>query len=380
MTLYNRTRGVLQTVAALLWLTGWAFCVGAACPAPNDPSYIAVHGWETATYGNDIAVPGAYDTIKKAGFKWVRVLALWPNVERSGPTPDWTFPDQIVTDASSHGFSILLLAQNVPQWAHCAPVGPNCTYAAGCPTADCTPTSCTSSGLTVAPHNFCYFYNFMKAAVTHYGTQVAAFELWNEPNLPEFWTSGVTEYQSKILNPGIHAVQDARAAGGFSPAYVVAPSTYSDKSSGAIDIDQWVSGYTAGIDVFSIHAYGSETTQITAQSNANAWCQGHINCLQFWVTEGGFSTDDCSQNSCVTYPGPALLDVQRNCANIQWCFKDFIFYLHDLGGSDWGLVTNSDLVRTRLCHLEAHYGSPLVVASPCAADGSCPNPGCSGTP
>ncbi len=369
----------------MTWLCTSGILVSGPCPAPKDGGSIGVHGYQAGLFGKP-PVAGAYDTMQAAGFKWNRVGIFWSAIERDSPSnPDWSNETTLLNDARMHGFSILSGFIHVPGWAHCSPVGPNCTRAAGCPDADCMPTSCTppANYLTVAPANYCYFYKFAYATLVQYGTWVAAYELWNEPNQGTFWTSSSAEFQAKIVNPGIQAIKDARANLGVSPAYVLGPSTLSNSDNVASDINTWLGGYASSVDYISVHAYGSESDQTAVQSAAASYGR------PFWITEGGFATDQCA-TSCSGNVGSSLNTVQRNCVGNSLCRKDFIFYLHDPGcrpanctgsqtpctcctGSgtgcgdpgDWGLVTNTGLVRDRLCYLERHYGTPLTTAAPC---------------
>jgi hypothetical protein len=353
---------------------------------------VGVDGHDIHVYADDVLVSGSWNTLQNAGVKWVRVGILWNSIERDGPTPDFTQSDTLINnDAIQHGFSILGTFNNVPVWAHCPPVGPSCTHNNNCPDADCMPTNCNPGTIeqlhNVAPANYCYFYKFVKAVLYHYGSQVAAYELWNEPNSDTYWSSGPNAYQSKILDPGIQGLTDQRQFFGISPAYIIAPGTLTDSSDNA-DVGTWVGGYVNKLDYLSIHAYRSVGDQITAQDNITTYANSHQ--IGYWVTEGGFATLGSCYPSCSSNPGRDLTSVQNKCVSDSFCFKDFIFYLHDPGcrnadctgnnapcmccsgqgtgtcsPTDWGLVNNSNLVRDRLCYLENHYGAPLTVATPC---------------
>ncbi|HZP42695.1 MAG TPA: hypothetical protein VFD84_14455 [Candidatus Binatia bacterium] len=192
---------------------GWirpagAQCCNASCPAPNDPSLVGV---QVARYADT----AGFDIIAQAGFKWVRVQIVY--------------------------------VHNVPNWANGG--------------------QAQTAPLNAAHANACGA--FMTDLINHpalngrrVGEVAAAFELWNEPNLSNFWTGSAATFKARILGPGINAIT-ARQQHGYWSAYIVAPSVYSSTGRDEpVDIGTWVSGYVADLDYVSLHAYGSESAQL----------------------------------------------------------------------------------------------------------------------
>ena len=145
------------------------------------------------------------DQMKAMGAKWIRSDLRWDMVQSGGPTSyNWTSHDNIVNNAKARGMRVLFVIAYTPTWARPA----NCTGADKC-----------------APANPQDYANFASAAATHYGPMgVHDYEIWNEPNIPQFWAPApnVAQYTS-ILKPAYSAIHAADAAanvltGGTSPA------------------------------------------------------------------------------------------------------------------------------------------------------------------
>lgn len=336
-----------------------AQCCNDACPAPNYPTNgLGVHA---SRYFDT----GGFDIIANAGFKWIRIQILWRATEPGENLYDWSQVDTRLPLVYQRGLSTLVYIHSVPAWAN------------------------GNQGATTPPnaaHANAYG-DFITQLINHpipalngrrVGEVAAAFELWNEPNLSDFWTGSADTFKARILAPGINAIQAARQQHHYSPAYIIAPSVYSNTDKGKpVDIGTWVSGYVADLDFVSLHTYGSESAQLGELDAANSWCNQNINCLGFWMTEGGFETYGCGQANCSSAPGAALLHTQNRCINRIWCYMNFIFNLYDVE-NDSGLVNNQDLVRNRLCYLEENYGSPLAVVPPCPCGPGVP--GCANQP
>lgn len=94
-----------------------------------------------------------------AGFNWVRQQVVWKDIE--GPNPGnyaWGELDKIVPEVAAKGQKLLVSIVRSP--AFYEPTG-------GMPTDPAT------------------MGNFVEAMVQRYGDQIAAYEIWNEPNLQQ---------------------------------------------------------------------------------------------------------------------------------------------------------------------------------------------------
>ena len=104
------------------------------------------------------------------GAQWIRMDLQWNVVQAKGPT-DWTWDhyDQMAQLAERNGFHVLFVVTWTPKWAN------------GGANQYTPPTN---------PNDYARFFAW---AVARYkpggaaGTNVRAWEIWNEPNSPQFW-------------------------------------------------------------------------------------------------------------------------------------------------------------------------------------------------
>jgi hypothetical protein len=347
--------------------------------APNDAvSYAGLGGSFSQ------APPGVYDLLQAAGVRYVRIRIPWHRIEANPPTNlpppqatvpcwnlaadgsgrDWTVIDDNICQAHNRGFSILANIHGTPNWA------------SGSQNETAPPTAA----------NALVFRDFVRALAERHGDKIAAFALWNEPNLPDFWTGTAKEFRDRILIPGYEGLQIAKATLGIFPAWAVAPNTY--PVDGVVSIDPWLMEngmVVVDIDVLGVHSYGSRGTQKGVIDQANQWCNGHAVCDRFWVTEGGFTTASGpnTQNSTDANPGAALNEVIAHCQNRAWCAKFFIHHMTDLdtqgqcGGTlDFGLFKCDGRAKNRFCAVEAVHWPPQSSPCPCSPG----KPGCTGNP
>ena len=98
------------------------------------------------------------------GVGWIKQQVDWNSVEYARGLYRWGELDQVVTEAQQRGLKIMFSVVRAPGFSRPEPVeedGP--------------------------PSDFTIFRDFMHALSTRYKGRVAAYELWNEPNLRREW-------------------------------------------------------------------------------------------------------------------------------------------------------------------------------------------------
>ncbi len=114
------------------------------------------------------------DMLRSAGFAWIRQEFPWKDIEQQGRDnfqdrkfgfSTWDKYDDIVQQAEQHGIRLIVRLSTTPAWAH-----PNV------PGDDLTP-----------PDDFEEFGRFAATVATRYRGRVAAYQVWNEPNLDREW-------------------------------------------------------------------------------------------------------------------------------------------------------------------------------------------------
>lgn len=181
---------------------------------------------------------------KAAGFTWVKQMFQWDFIERDGKGQFmWNEPDRLVKAASLRGIKIVARLDFTPEWAK-------------------DPSSTSHNG---PPADYEDFGDFVYALVDRYGPgseygEIAAFEIWNEPNLAREWGGkepNATEYvellkvaheAAKRANPNAMVV-----TAGLSPTGTTSPEARPD------DVyleEMYQAGAEAYFDVLGVHAAG----------------------------------------------------------------------------------------------------------------------------
>ena len=156
----------------------------------------AIQNQDATTLGRDL------DTLQSAGSKWLRIDINWAQIQAGGPTSyNWGPIDRVVQGATSRGMNVLGVIVYTPNWAR--PSGTSATYG---------PDPATYAA-------------FARKAAEHYSAMgVDAYEIWNEPNTPAFWTPAPNraDYTRllKVAYPAIKAADPSATVltGGTAPA------------------------------------------------------------------------------------------------------------------------------------------------------------------
>ncbi|MGD7003475.1 cellulase family glycosylhydrolase [Corynebacterium halotolerans] len=158
------------------------------------------------------------------GATWIRLSATWQEIEPERGHYDWSGLDQRLNIALDAGLQPILLIHTTPDWV---------------------------AGFGVIGSGAAAEYaDFSAAVAERYRSEVAAYEIWNEPNLARFWPDPSAESYAELLTataPRIAAADpDAEIiAGGLAPAANIP--------------DYSVSGYTFLERLYELDALGDTT-------------------------------------------------------------------------------------------------------------------------
>ena len=115
-------------------------------------------------YGFNIADLSKAYLIRDLNLHWAKGYVNWETVEPRPGKYRWADPDNTVAAFESQGLRILLRVHGTPAWAR-----PPGTF------------------LSYPPEDMADFGRFMEELARRYRGQVAAYEIWNEPNLNYEW-------------------------------------------------------------------------------------------------------------------------------------------------------------------------------------------------
>lgn len=277
----TRLQGPCRLVVALLLLvsilpglTGRA-AAAAEVPAGRPEVGVQFHGtWSTYTDAQRLAV---LDRLAAAGVEWIRLDLGWSSYEEqcSGCLSQWYVDraDRVIDAARARGLKVLAQVARTPGWAS------------------------GGLGTSAPPQDPAEFGRFMGWLGQHLRGRVQAYELWNEPNLAEFWT-GTTEQFVTLTHAGYAALQRVDPG----PPVVLGGVSYNDTA--------WLDrAYAAGLggsfDVMSTHPYMAPSDQgpeVQDVTGTNKYLLTHVAAVRdlmvrrgdgdkpIWFTEFGWSS------------------------------------------------------------------------------------------
>lgn len=304
----KRLRGLFFVTGVWLALTGPG--IGLASP-----------------FGINAHIPSdtVLDALAQAGIDWVRIDFLWPLVQPTQGDWDWTTYDHVVEAARQRGLEIYATLAYSPEWATAGTPGPG------------------------IPRDFRDWARFCYRAAHRYRGQVAAWGLWNEPNLSRFWDGTREQYIGLVLLPGAAAIHAADRH-----ALVCAPDTAHLHSA---HWDRWLSDVieAAGeeLDVVTHHVYppGASHRPVTSaleRDAANPWDDPSVKKIlqqagwfgrPFWLTETGLASNRYGTNDQAGFFHNLLQDWFRPGTDLNWMDRIFFYEAaDDPSGDAYGIL------------------------------------------
>jgi hypothetical protein len=135
------------------------------------------------------------ELIRDAGFRWVKQVFAWREIEgTSKGSFDWSVADRIVSQMESiGGLDLIARLDSDPSWAT-GQVYPN-----------------NQDVYMTPPDNYNDFADFCYALASRYKGRIAAYQIWNEPNLSREWGGMAPNPQAyvQLLKVGYEAIKRA---------------------------------------------------------------------------------------------------------------------------------------------------------------------------
>jgi hypothetical protein len=187
------------------------------------------------------------ELLRAAGVSWIRQELPWEQIEplASGQTSDptsggstWAKFDDIVERASSTGMQVMLRLDTSPRWA----------LSAG-----------AADGLA-PPVDFANYFDFVTMVAERYRGRVAAYQIWNEPNLSSEWGRQPPDASAyaRLLRGASERIRSADPSARVVMAALAPTRTESaDALNELIYLEQlYAAGVRGSFDVLAVQAYG----------------------------------------------------------------------------------------------------------------------------
>jgi hypothetical protein len=216
-------------------------------------------------------VPTPWPSMPVPAWRLWDAFVTWPDLEPNKGQWQFEMLDGYVSLAQQHGTSILLALGGSPTWASARPQVPS-NY---------------SPGFTAEPANLEDWRTFVRTVVSRYKGRIPAYEIWNEPNLKDFW-SGTTDQMltlTKEASQIIHSLDPH--------AIVVSPSATADYGI------PWLAEFLKKgggrfVDVIGYHFYVNPHTRFPEdmvpfiQSVRQTISENNLGNIPLWNTETGW--------------------------------------------------------------------------------------------
>lgn len=313
------------------------------------------------------------DAAADLGANTIRSAIQWAGLEpaEKGQYAGWYLDalDAVVARARERHLKVMLTPVFTPCWAS--------SGAAGLMSWLCTVTSIVPS-LTIrppaTPHDYA---DLMVFLAKRYGDDLAALEVWNEPNLPSFWnTASPAQDYADMLKATYAAVKRVApdlpvVAGALAGADVAFLEKLYD------------AGIAGSYDVLSLHPYndGRAPEETIAEQFAHAtFLQGlrkvratlraHGDTHPVWLTEMGWNTssqrgelwlDGVTPAQQAAYLTRALKMLDDPDSGIDFPTGAFVYRLRDVGSSlldpqqNYGLQAHDGTAKPALAAVRAVF-------------------------
>jgi hypothetical protein len=268
-------------------------------------------------FGINAHVPNdaVLDRVVEAGIEWVRIDFLWSTVEAERDVYDWRVYDALVDRLEVRGLKGYATLQGTPAWAT------------------------SGSEFSGVPDDVAQWQEFVYLAAKRYRGRIAAWGMWNEPNLKHFWEGSRTDYIEKLLIPGSRAVRTA------DPGALVCGPDLAHLSNGKWDtwLRDVITRAGGSLDVVTHHFYPShgrpsELVYAFDRKPHLPWSSPAVRDLlvetgwwgrPFWLTETGVQSGVEGPSDQADFYDSVVEDWFGSSPEARWIDRIFFYQMHD---------------------------------------------------
>lgn len=279
----------------------------------------------------------ALDAAKAAGAISMRIDISWYAVGATKGTYDFSMIDPIVQDIVNAGLIPMAMIFDTPQWM------------SGSTNPHTPPANAAQDQL---------FAQFAAATAVHYAGIIQYFEVWNEENIPAFWTTPNAAAYTTLLKYTYAAIKgvepdDFVMAGGLSPdSSGIAPTTFVTQ--------MYANGAKGYFDALAYHWYAFPnlpTITPLAQIYKVMVANGDAG-KQIWITEAGAPTGTGVGAVSPQVQAQTILTMLNYAATYGYIGPVFFYTIMDIGTDtsdledNFGLVSAADVPKPAYCALQ----------------------------
>jgi hypothetical protein len=277
------------------------------------------------------------DVALNLGTQWIRLDFDWFRLEPDRGVYRWDDTDRIVERASRLGLEMLATLAYTPPWASSNPNSPR------------------PSDPPASPE---YWTSIVRETVSRYRDRLRFWQLWNEPNLSEFWSGSMQQYRVEILEAG------ARVAKNVHPGCrIVSP--------GLANIGSWRDWFEEAmkakslIDIINHHNYQDSGRDVIPSLEEDSLLRPSLRTLMrengvddrpFWLTETGKRSEEGDQRRYYE-------EVVASLRVKSWVNRLFFFHYWDgpgQGNGGFGIVNEDFSPKPAYRFLQSVLNPPAL--------------------
>jgi hypothetical protein len=338
---------------ALLSVAMLALLAGAASAKP----LYGLQGVPTSASASQAEVDTALDVAQAAHAKVIRVEVLWSEIEPTAAgvhdAAELAAVDRVVSGAAARGMKTELMIDSTPCWASSSPDRGSCSGA--------DPNSAKVT--RYPPTNPQRYVEIASFLVARYAPNLAAFEIWNEPDQAnELYWAGPNKVSGYV----------ALAKAVYPALKQVAPTVPVLAGSFVGGNGKWLQAlYDAGLkgsyDGLAVHFYD---LPLTALTTTRAVQKRNGDSKPLWLSEFGFTSCYAKggpafklDHACNTRAGQAqnLTDTLRKVAAVSWVKAAFVYMINDQSDAyQFGLMTEKGARKPAFTAVANVFGGKKV--------------------
>src|ERR1700677_2003749 len=351
-----------------LLLLSLVIAIGVSCwvaPAGFARQIASAHASATAPLGG-VNIPGISRGDSLAGVdreialahalhaKVVRVELPWSELEPFGPNQidpgALAVSDRLMSDAAADGIGVIALVESTPCWASSAPASL---------LQICSPGGGSNGAASWPPREPAASAAFVAYLAQRYGPDLAAIEIWNEPDQAnEDYFAGPEKPQryAAILRAAYPAIKQV------APRVPVLAGSLVG-SNGVFLRALYAAGIKGFYDGLSVHFYNLVLGSLRAIHETQL-ANGDNKPL--WLSEFGWSS--CwpqqrtqQEQACVTAAeqGANLADTFRSLARTPWISAEVVYKLQGSLSEDFGVLNENGTRKSSFAALSSVFVSPF---------------------
>ncbi|MBD0864085.1 cellulase family glycosylhydrolase [Gordonia sp. zg691] len=297
--------------------------------------HVGVASVSTQYAGADFA--GEAEQIRATGASAIRIAAKWNLLQPSSANSfTWTRLDAAVNAARAQGLSILMnLEGPAPVWAQKPGANP---FANG-----------------NAPANPATFGEFARQVALRYSPRVAAWEVWNEPNLSHYLLPPTANEYVPLLKAAFNGIRAAGAnqsviTGGLSSLRTETRDTVFINDMYALGAKNYFNGiglhpYTLPYPITADPRGGDGGGAAGLPAGRATMVANGDSAKSIWITEFGQPTGNTPASTTEAVQANIITDAVNRANALSWIAAIFIFNSHDLSGNKADENSNFGLYR-----------------------------------